>query len=188
MIKTCKHCSVKLNENNASKKNALYWRNECKNCRSKQVVSWQKKNKSKRKEYVNEYVRKIGKVKQYECLTCKKLCYKVYAHAYCTVKCRFISYIKKLEDCWIWSGGRSSKGYGKFMMNNKLEVASRASYILFKGLIEDGKFICHTCDNPPCVNPDHLWQGTNSENQFDSIKKGRRKYKNVIQSQHSAAQ
>lgn len=175
MTKYCKHCNVELNEINASKKNALYWRNECKSCRSKKVVSWQRDNKEKRNKYVNAYVRRIGRVKQYECETCHELCYKVYAHAYCSVKCRFLSYVKKLDSCWIWTGGKSRTGYGKFMMDNRIVVASRASFSLFKGPIQDGNFICHSCDNPPCVKPDHLWEGTNSENQIDSIKKGRRK-------------
>lgn len=168
--KKCKHCEITLTSEIRAGKRLV-----CRPCRSKETMAWVDQNRERRNKTVNSWTRKIGRVKEYPCITCETLCFKVYAHAFCSIKCRFVSYIKKMKDCWIWVGGKSKKGYGKFMMNNKLFVASRASYIIFKGPIQEGKLICHTCDNPPCVNPDHLWEGTNSENQIDSIKKGRRK-------------
>lgn len=150
-------------------------RNICKQCRSKESMQWANKHREKRNAYIRKYIRKIGRVKEHPCLSCGKLCEKVYAHAFCSVLCRFMKYVEKSGGCWIWTGGRNRSGYGKFSINGKLIIASRAAYTLFKGPVNDNKLICHTCDNPPCVNPAHLWEGTNKENQLDSIKKGRHK-------------
>ncbi len=180
MEKKCKHCEITLTSENAAKKNTKYFRNECKPCRSKDSTKWAVLNAEKRRAYINNYVRKTGKVKQYPCKTCQSLCYKVYAHSFCSVKCRFLFYVNKTENCWLWTGGKNRSGYGKFMMDNILTVASRAAFILFKGEIDDEKLVCHTCDKPSCVNPDHLWLGTGSENQQDSIKKGRHRHQRKL--------
>lgn len=78
---------------------------------------------------------------------------------------KFISKIEKENDCWIWSTGLNTRGYGKMKINNKSYQAHRLSYQLFNGKIPPHKVICHVCDNPPCVNPKHLWMGT----QYDNI-------------------
>lgn len=88
----------------------------------------------------------------------------------------FYERVEKTDSCWIWKGGISYKGYGIFnrVFNGKIpSKAHRFSYALFKGEIPVGNFVCHTCDNPPCVNPDHLWLGDAKSNCMDSVSKKR---------------
>lgn len=173
MQKSCKHCEVLLTEDNAAKKNALYWRNECKPCRSKIVVQRDKENPEKRRTRINAWVRKIGRVKEYSCEICQKLCYKKYSKAFCSDKCRFFSHVEITGNCWLWTKGKNRGGYGKTCINKEEISAHRMSYILFKGPIETGKYVCHSCDVPSCVKPAHLWIGTAHDNKQDQIKKGR---------------
>lgn len=171
--KNCRQCSIALTSLNAAKKNSKYYRNECKKCRSKSVQKFYTGN-PKRNAYIKDYVRKIGRVKQHPCEGCKKLCYKKYAQAFCSDKCRFMSYVNKQDECWLWIGTKNRSDYGKLSFKgNKTAIASRVAYELFKGPIEPNKYICHTCDIPSCVNPDHLWIGTHIENTIDMIQKGR---------------
>lgn len=174
----CKHCNILLTRENASKKTKTYYRNECKPCRVK-VISEYNVGNPKRKAYINAYKRKIGVVREYPCETCSALCYKKYARAFCSDKCRFLAYVDKQKDeCWVWKGSLTNKGYGKFSWNKqKTAIASRVAYELFKGAIEDRLFICHLCDNPSCVNPDHLFAGSHLENMLDMIDKGRQRSK-----------
>ena len=85
---------------------------------------------------------------------------------------RFMKYVQKENDCWIWIGGQAN-GYGKFRYLGKGMVASRASYMLFNGEIPEGHFVCHTCDDPLCVNPAHLFTGSCQDNVNDKMNKGR---------------
>jgi len=78
-----------------------------------------------------------------------------------------------IDDCWIWMGSRSKKGYGVFNIKGKQKKAHRISYEFHKGEIPDGLFVCHRCDTPQCINPDHLFLGTNHDNMQDAMNKGR---------------
>ena len=81
------------------------------------------------------------------------------------------------DDCWIWTGARDSSGYGS--IRDEVEnggrrlVASRLSLIMHSGEIREDMYAMHKCDNPPCVNPNHLHWGTPEENVQDMTDKGR---------------
>lgn len=90
-----------------------------------------------------------------------------------TIKQRFMQKVKKSNGCWEWMAFKQRTGYGRFTVNKISRYAPRVSYELFRGPIPDGLFVCHSCDNPSCVNPGHLWLGTTKDNALDKIRKGR---------------
>jgi hypothetical protein len=96
----------------------------------------------------------------------------------CSDKCKILNRHLKINGCWEWQGKLSNDGYGSFQETidgKKIEVRShRRSFEIFKGHIPEEMQVCHSCDNPSCCNPDHLWLGTAKENTQDSFKKGRR--------------
>lgn len=75
--------------------------------------------------------------------------------------------------CWLWLGKLDRKGYAKVWRDGKEVVASRASYETFNGPLPDGANALHACDNPPCINPAHLFPGSNMDNIADRMRKGR---------------
>lgn len=75
--------------------------------------------------------------------------------------------------CWLWLSTTNWKGYGQFWINGKYQMAHRISYLWNVADIPDGLLVLHTCDNPSCVNPDHLRVGTNQDNMTDRNKKNR---------------
>ncbi len=102
---------------------------------------------------------------------------------------RFWSKVNKTNDCWIWMAAKDAKGYGRFSVGgqakpdgsrrNSMVAAHRFSYELVHGPIhDDGSFhgtcVLHRCDNPSCVNPEHLFLGSNADNVRDMDQKGRR--------------
>lgn len=86
---------------------------------------------------------------------------------------RFWSKVKKTDDCWEWGAARNRKGYGDFYLKGSMRKAHRVSWVMEHGEIEGGLMVCHHCDNPSCVRPDHLFLGTARDNEEDSRQKGR---------------
>jgi hypothetical protein len=84
----------------------------------------------------------------------------------------------KATGCWVWTASRTSKGYGqiKIPKTRRQIPAHRLSYLIHRGPIPLKKCVLHKCDNPPCVNPDHLFVGTKMDNALDMVSKMRHCY------------
>ena len=84
--------------------------------------------------------------------------------------------LKRPGGCWEWTAARTHNGYGRFTLDRTSLRAHRVSYWLSNGPIPDGLLICHHCDNPGCVRPEHLFAATQKQNVRDAITKGRMAY------------
>lgn len=95
---------------------------------------------------------------------------------------RFVERVERTDGCWTWKGHRNRGGYGLFYPGKAIAeremLAHRFAYAMANGPIPEGFHVLHSCDNPPCVNPTHLWLGTDLENMRDASAKGRLRGRN----------
>ncbi len=86
---------------------------------------------------------------------------------------RFWSKVDKTGPCWLWTASTVEFGYGRIRWEGRAERAHRVSYVISKGAIPQGKQVLHRCDVPACVNPSHLYVGTDQDNAQDRMTRGR---------------
>jgi len=95
------------------------------------------------------------------------------------MKAQFLEKVEIKEGCWDWNGSTDKNGYAQLNGHNGKRFvpvkAHRLSYQIHKGEIPEGLCVCHTCDNPKCTNPEHLWLGTPKENTQDMLRKNRQR-------------
>ncbi len=110
--------------------------------------------------------------------------YKPWGRPAADIRSRFESkYLEVVSGCWEWQGAQDRQGYGFIKSQRGMQMrAHRLSYELFyKKEIPENIFVCHKCDNPKCVNPQHLFLGTVQDNTQDMMKKGRHRNGSISQ-------
>lgn len=85
----------------------------------------------------------------------------------------FLSRVAQGDGCWMWQRSLDAHGYGQTWFRRKVSKAHRVAWTVLVGEIPEGLHVLHKCDNPPCVNPDHLFLGTNQDNIRDRLSKNR---------------
>lgn len=85
----------------------------------------------------------------------------------------FWARVRPTDTCWLWTGGLNTHGYGQVRYQGRQMNASRLAVILIVGEIPAGALVLHRCDNPQCVNPDHLYLGDGAQNAADRVSRGR---------------
>lgn len=86
--------------------------------------------------------------------------------------------LNEASGCFEWIRGVGSTTYGRIMFKGKLDSPHRVAYMLTVGEISEGLYICHNCDNKLCINPMHLYAGTNRDNQLDAVERGQHRHIN----------
>lgn len=138
-------------------------------------------------------------MRQIACTQCGKTLALTYAQSksrlmqphYCSKECRDLAWASRAKErlagrfwpkvmkhdsvveCWPWTGRRDHNGYGRFDWERRPQLAHRLSFELSIGPVPDCMCVCHSCDNPQCCNPWHLWLGDDKDNMADMAKKGR---------------
>jgi len=105
-----------------------------------------------------------------------KFCSRACAYAHQPLEDRFWPKVQKTDTCWLWTGSRDLQGYGRIGTGGRRStpiLTHRVSWVMHHGSIPEGMLVCHHCDNPSCVRPDHLFLGTNADNVQDMIAKKR---------------
>ncbi len=116
------------------------------------------------------------------CTYCNSVYQPIGSSNQCSIKCKLLANIKKTEtNCWLYKNTTSGP-YSKLRWNGKWYSGHRCSWEVFNGKIPDKMWVCHSCDTPKCINPDHLFVGTQSDNIKDSVKKGR--FKQIGEGSH----
>ena len=116
--------------------------------------------------------RRPSDVKRKALKYCSHQCY--WDEHFGTPEERFWQNVQKTDGCWLWTGNGHPNGYGRFKINGHTVTVTHFSWKLHHGTpIPPGMLVCHTCDNPQCVRPDHLFLGTRSDNAQDASAKGR---------------
>ena len=100
-----------------------------------------------------------------------------------SVEERFWSKVEKTDTCWLWRGTHI-KGYGMFRIDNRRQRATRVSLRLAGIVVPKGLIVCHHCDTPACVRPDHLYIGTQMQNIADRERRGHNYHSNLTECPH----
>lgn len=106
----------------------------------------------------------------------RKVCSQACGHRAMTIRAERTFWDKVVRmptGCWEWQATRTQRGYGRVSFRGRPTTAHRAAYEMTHGPIPEGMWVMHSCDNPPCCNPDHLSVGTPSDNAMDMVRKGR---------------
>lgn len=92
------------------------------------------------------------------------------------IEARFSALFSEGDGCWTWNGRTDTRGYGRVCLGDKplsTLLAHRVAFVRAFGVFDGERLVCHKCDNPPCVRPDHLFLGDDAANNADMIRKGR---------------